>query len=352
MTWQEALDEYYRSHPTLNDENRAWLRKNVLMDAPCIDEMERTQVLALFGKTNAAGKFTFNNSLFVRTVLWQTLGFILCGKVDPVPGNVRGLWYDYVDPMYQAFSLYGDITVEEPEFREFLEVRARRRNALLDLSELKATSRAKKSYIEKLVGDCFKEFVANQILRYAGPFKIKDHLGGAGMIGSRASLLFIVEKEGLMDYCNDYYAKYNISVLWGRGEPSLATCEHFGNQLLAKRVKRINYALLVDYDPAGFLIARTYPRHFELFGFETKGFTILTTTALFTARALERYSEDIDEAHPGHKKINDDWFEETKGIDGKRRSIHVNKAMKSRVDKRVDAWYNEAAERSPEEDSD
>lgn len=78
-------------------------------------------------------------------------------------------------------------------------------------------------------------------------------------------------------------------------------------------------------------------------GFETKGFNILTTTDLFTDRALELYSEDIDQAHPTHK-IDDAWFKETNSINGKRRSIHVNKAMKSRVDKAVDAWYHNAIE--------
>lgn len=345
-TWKEALDEYYRAHQTLNDENRAWLRKVVLLDAPRIDEMERQQVLTTF----ATSKGKFNNTLFLFTILWQTLGCILCGEIEPLNGNVRGLWYTYVDPLYQQFSLYGDISAEEPEFRLFLQERAQRHRVLLNLNELRATSRAKQSYIEKQVGDCFKQLVANRILRYNGPFKIFDHLGGAGLIGSRASLLFIVEKEGLREYCQRYYDRYNISVLWGRGEPSLATCEYFGDQLLAKRVKRIHFGMLVDYDPPGYLIARTYPRHFECLGFETKGFTMLTSTDLFTDRALELYSEDIDQAHPDHKKINDAWFKETNGINGKRRSIHVNKAMKSRVDKAVDAWYQAAIERSPEDE--
>lgn len=344
-TWKEALDEYYQSHPTLNDENRAWLRKNVLLDAPRIDQIEDRNTVIALCSNNSRRKF--NNTLFVRTVLWQTLGLILASEIEAVPGNVRGLWYDYVDPMYQMFDLYGDITVEVPEFRSFLEERAQRHRGLLNLNQLRATSRAKESYIEKMVGDCFKDFVINQILRYNGPFKIQDHLGGAGLVGSTGSLLFIVEKIGLMDYCTRYFEKYNISVLWGRGEPSLATCEYFGDQLKAKRVKRINYAMLVDYDPPGYLIARTYPRHFETFGFETKGFTILTSTELFTAAALEKYSEDIDKK--GHKKINDAWFKETNGIHGKRRSIHVNKATKSRVDKAVSAWYKTATERMREE---
>ena len=40
--------------------------------------------------------------------------------------------------------------------------------------------------------------------------------------------------------------------------------------------------------------------------------------------------------------MNDKWFAETGGINGKRRGIHVNHATGSRVDKAVEAWYQQA----------
>lgn len=338
-TWREALEQYYQTHETLNEENRAWLKSHVLMDVDLIADMTREQVLATFSRN---GKF--NHTLFVLTMIWQALGLILCGQEEPLNDNIRGFWYGIADPLYLKFGLYGQLNTGDEAFRHFLELRAVKRG-LLDFSDLRADSRAKKTYIQDLCGDCLQEFVEQRIFRYQGPFQFHSHIESAGLIGSRASLLFFVEKEGLKDkYCYRYFEKYNISVLWGEGQPSLLTCECFGDQLLAKKVRRIAFAGLVDYDPAGYAIARTYPRHFEKLGFEVKGFTILTTTALFTEKALAEYSEDIDLAHPKKKAMNDAWFKETNGINGQRRAIHVNKAMMSRVDKAVDAWYQKAIE--------
>ncbi len=338
-TWREALEQYYQTHETLNEENRAWLKSHVLMDIDLVESMERKALILAFTRN---GKF--NHTLFIHTVIWQYLGLILSGEAEPLNDNVRGVWYTILDPIYLKFNLYGVITVDDDTFRFFLELRSAKRG-VLDFSELRADSRAKKSYIQELCGDCLQNFVEQRIFRYQGPFQINSSKEGAGLIGSRASLLFFVEKEGLRKkYCERYFDKYNISVLWGEGQPSLVTCEFFGDQLRAKKVSRIAFAGLVDYDPAGFSIARTYPRHFEKLGFEVKGFTILTSPALFTERALEEYSEDIDLAHPKKKTMNDAWFKETNGIDGKRRSIHINKAMMSRVDKAVDAWYKTAIE--------
>ena len=38
-TWREALEQYYQTHETLNEENRAWLKSHVLMDVDLIANM-------------------------------------------------------------------------------------------------------------------------------------------------------------------------------------------------------------------------------------------------------------------------------------------------------------------------
>ena len=74
MAWQEALQNYFQTHPTLNDENRAWLQKNVLMDLDqLIREMSRDQVVTLFSR-QVKGSNVLNNSLLIRTLTWQSMG--------------------------------------------------------------------------------------------------------------------------------------------------------------------------------------------------------------------------------------------------------------------------------------
>lgn len=375
MAWQEALQNYFQTHPTLNDENRAWLQKNVLMDLDqLIREMSRDQVVTLFSR-QVKGSNVLNNSLLIRTLTWQSMGQILAGDEDPLMGNLRSFWYKFADPVYVRHRLYDELSShKDTGFRTFLvslqqkavKTLIRRNPAIMSaigplprtglmkpppgqgipsIAELE-TKRAKKSHIQNLCEDCIQEFVENRIFRYQGPFQFTNHNEGAGLVGSRASLLFFVEKQGLKKkYCDRYFKKYNISVLWSEGQPSFLMCEDFADQLRAKKVSRIAYGGLVDYDASGYSIARTYRSHFEKLGFATKGFTILTTPALFTERSLAEDSEPIDkpDASKDKKKtMNDKWFAETGGINGKRRGIHVNHAMMSRVDKAVEAWYQQA----------
>ena len=374
MTWQETLQNYFKTHPTLNDENRGWLQKNVLLDLDqLIEDMSADQIVTVFNR-KVKGANVLNNSLLIRTLIWQGLGQILAGLRDPLMGNLRSFWYEFADPIYSGNDLYQELSSQkDPEFKAFLVSRQqkaiqallRRKPALVSalgpvppsglmkppsdsgipsISQLE-TKMAKRSHIENLCEDCIQEFVTREIFRYQGPFQFMNHNKGAGLVGSRASLLFFVEKEGLKDkYCSRYFKKYNISVLWSEGQPSFLMCESFADQLRAKKVARIAFGGLVDYDAAGFSIARTYRNHFEKLGFATKGFTILTTPALFTEASLEKKSSPID--RPGitkdKKTMNDKWFAETGGINGKRRGIHVNHATESRVDKAVEAWYRQA----------
>ena len=339
-----------------------------------IDEMSRDQIIATFSR-KVKGQNVLNNSLLVRTLIWQSMGLILAGVEDPPMGNLRSFWYQFADPIYTRHLLYeGMSSSKDPEFKAFLVLKQqkaiqsviRRHPAVISaigpipasglmkpppgqgipsIAQLE-TKTAKQSHIENLCEDCLQEFVTQEIFRYQGPFKFENHNEGAGLIGSRASLLFFVEKQGLKKkYCDRYFKKYNISVLWSEGQPSFLMCEDFADQLRAKKVSRIAYGGLVDYDASGYSIARTYRSHFEKLGFATKGFTILTTPALFTERSLAEDSEPIDkpDASKDKKKtMNDKWFAETGGINGKRRGIHVNHAMMSRVDKAVEAWYQQA----------
>lgn len=129
-----------------------------------------------------------------------------------------------------------------------------------------------------------------------------------------------------------------------QGQPSLVAAEYFADELRAKKIKRVALAGLVDWDPSGFLIARTYRRNFERLGFGIKNFTILTRLDLFTEHSLKTKSYDLTKVAPGREKLTQSWFLETKGIHGERRGIYVNHARRGRVDKAVKDWYEEQVE--------
>ena len=121
MTWQEALENYFETHPTLNDENRAWLQKNVLLDLDqLIREMTRDQVVNVFNR-KVKNTNVINNSLLIRTLVWQSMGQILVGDEDPLMGNLRSFWYKFADPVYVRNELYQELSSrKDAGFKAFL----------------------------------------------------------------------------------------------------------------------------------------------------------------------------------------------------------------------------------------
>ena len=325
MNWQEALNTYYQTHPTLNEQSRQWLQDEVVMDAPLIEEMTREQILSTF-RVNGE----MSHARHIRTLVWQSMGLILCGREDPLKGNLRSFHYRFSGPIYSGNDLYTEVSDKDPRYQEYL--------ATLDTDELDRGDTAEKGYIGNLGEDVFQEYVEHKIFRYQGVFQVKDANEGKCRLGEgRASLIFFTEKEGLMAYCKRYHEDYRISTMASRGQPSLVSAEYFSDELKAKKIKRLALIGLVDWDPAGFLIASTYRRNFERQGFEIKNFTILTRLDLFTEHALKTKSYPLNP----EKTITKKWLELTGGIHGECRGIYANHAREGRVDRVFNDWYQD-----------
>lgn len=342
MTWQEALDQYYQTHETLNDENRLWLKNNVKMDIPLIMKMAREKILELFTVDGH-----LEHSQIVRTLVWQTLGQLIAGEMENLKGNVRAFWYAIADPVYEHNQLYAEVNESAPEFSKVVEdFQFRQRSRSLDFAAMARKIQVKRKYIVDLCEDALGEFVEQRILRYQA-LNLSDGKSGFRFPGEgRASLVFFVEKEGLFEtYCKTIYNQYHISVMASRGFPTHIGLEAFGDQLRARRIKNVALVGLVDYDPSGYLIFDDYRRKFEIAGFGIKNHTRLTCLDLFTERALAENYEDLTNVHPRREKMTQQWFEKTGGIHGKRYGIHANHASKSRVLNAFDRWYREQIER-------
>ena len=336
MTWQEALSQYYETHPTLNDANRAWLQKKVLLEAPLLEELERQELIARFTVDG-----TMNHTLLVATLVWQMLGKILAGEEEPINGNLRSFWYQIADPLYLRKDLYTTVK-GTPGFEAYLvELEALAEHDDESRSKLADSSTIKVSYCKDLCEDVIQSFVLQAIFRYRGPFQFVDphpnlHLLGEG----RASFIFFCEKAGFWQkYCEKIYQKHAITVIASKGFPSLLCLEYVADELRAKKIKNVALAGLVDYEPAGFLIAKDYQDKFSWLGFGIKNFTLLTSTSLFTQNSLDTKYRDLTHVHPSREKITQAWFELTGGIDGKRRGIQADHASAPRVFKAVEAWY-------------
>lgn len=337
MTWQEALQQYYANGPGMDDSKRAWLQKNVDLDAPLLVEETQDGLIALFAKDGE-----LNHTRLLRTLVWQTFGQILAGERAKFTGNLRSFWYEVSQPLYHRTGLFGKILemldlVDVPRWFRFWQEQE-------DSKDDRGLT-AKAKYINKTGETVFHEFVKQRIFRYQD-IGFRDKTAHLKLIGGGyASLIFFVEKEGLFEkYCQTYYDKYHISVIAGNGFPSAIGMEYFSDQLRAKKIKNVGLAGATDYDPFGTGIFNTYVDFFTEEGFGIKSATILTTPELFTEKALAEESVDLDAEYPHKKTQIDAWMAITNGIHGLRRGIHVDAASSPRMHKKVDQWYKAQTE--------
>lgn len=335
MTWQEALQDYFNN---LEEAQQQWVLEHVRRDAPLLQEVEdRSTFLDLFQFQG-----NLNHTALFKTLVWQTLGLVLCGAEDPIRGNIRSFWYNYVDPLYSRHKLYADIRSDEPFYLEFL------RELEEDDKILREPEyQMKKRSTVKLNETTLQEFVVAGIFKYSGPFQFKDSKTGQSLVGrGTASIILVCEKEGFLSFVKQAYEQHGISVICSNGNPSTLSLETFADQLKAKKIVNISPGAIVDYDPPGFGIANDYEAKFQLFGFKIRRFTMLTSLDLFTEKALaESYNDlNIEKLAKNKKALAKAWFKKTGGIHGLSRTIHINKASKPRIRKAWEEWIRHEKE--------
>jgi len=322
MTWQEALQDYFDK---LQPEAQQWLRKWVLLDAPLLADLEDTETLIALFRQN--GRLV--HTALLRTLVWQTLGLVLAEVEDPVCGNIRSFWYQFVDPLYSRHKLYKEVRSNDPSYQRFLE---QADEALLRGPE----DQVKKEYTAKLNEQTLQEFVLEGIFKYSGPFQFKDSKADQGLVGrGTASIVLVCEKEGLFGFIRQAYDEQGISVMCSNGNPSTLSLEHFIDQLKAKKIANISLGCLVDYDPKGYEIGEDFRAKFQMFGLKLRSFNILTSLELFTDNSLIENSYALPKPEGKAAKA---WFEKTGGINGQKRGIHLNKASKRRIKKAWESW--------------
>jgi hypothetical protein len=338
MTWQETATDYYKNHPTLNDENRLWLRENVDLDAQLLQDMTRDQILqsAIEPKTHA-----FSAARLERTLVWQTLARIICGDLDSPAANIRTIYYMFSDPLFTQFNLYKEVQAD-PGFQSY--TRALTESFPYDrysTAELVGQPEISKGYISDLTEDVIRDFVTQQVFRYQGPFLFIDDNAQYKLLGLKnSSMVFVTEKRGMFGVCRRYANLYGVTVMASQGNPSWVTLEYLADQLHAKKDKNLRLATLCDYDPGGYNIALDFKHKFETYGFKIKNHTMITSLDLFSQDTLDNKAEDLSHLSKGKQTQADEWFAETNGIHGRKAGIHVNLADPKLIDHAVKVWFD------------
>jgi len=223
-----------------------------------------------------------NCSLLLKNLIWQDHGMILRGELPPIYGNIRSYWYSRAKPVL-------------------------------------ARSKAKR-YADKydmMIGQ-FVSIIVNRRLASYSDFKFTDEGAHNRKLGGANRHVFCVaEKSGHMPLLNQIHHDYDVTIIALGGQPSALSTEYLLDDLAAAGLadRPIHLFTIVDYDPAGDSIAKSFKWQLEALGFTGE---ILRTDLVHPRRMttsqikLNRFR--LSQAESERKK-NQKWAAKTGGLE-------------------------------------
>ncbi|MBX3172565.1 MAG: hypothetical protein KF760_34500 [Candidatus Eremiobacteraeota bacterium] len=157
-------------------------------------------------------------------------------------------------------------------------------------------------------------------------FGFKDKDKQEFRIGSRLpQVLVVCEKDSLGDKLEALSEQFGVSYVVLGGQPSLLATEFFSEKI--RHLGPLTIIAYVDYDPAGWIIVRSYIEQLARYGVECPGGVhgYLVRPESFTAEELELHAlplEPESASEAGKIKL---WMQECGGIGGKPMGITANR---------------------------
>lgn len=311
-----------------------WLHRNVPLNLPCIVKMNAQQLHALFPGKN-------QRTRIIRTFIWQCWLLIQMGKMRPLNGTLRSLWYRDLEGFMRRNQLIrAEIT----------------RGSDVDSDE---------DRIVETMREQIALFVEHRIFRYSGAFKFVPFFNAKYYIGQRRrGWFFFTEKVGLWGgTCQDLYddKEWSCTVMASQGEPSGLTMEQMGMELRKKGVKTLVQFTFSDRDPYGWWIDASLDAFMRRLGFEVQTWR-LSTEDLFTeenAAGAKDYTPIIEkfknqEEHPDPKfratskeKLIYNWFKLSNGWHGRPLAMHCDIIPEEVRDERIQKFLKELKKEKP-----
>jgi hypothetical protein len=197
-----------------------------------LPEMSKERLREHFG-AKSTGRI--NLSLYIKNSIWQAWERIQAGTLPPFRGNIRSFWYAMLKP---ALSRADALTVKGDPYQVMI--------------------------------DMFVRLVmVRHVLRYKW-FGFSDEAAGDRLIGGKnRHILLVAEKRGHFPLLKQIAEDFDVTVFALGGQPSLLSTEYFVDELKAAGIELgqdFPMLTIVDYDPAGDSIARTFIRQLQEFG--------------------------------------------------------------------------------------
>jgi hypothetical protein len=240
----------------------------------------------------------------LKNIIWQAHT-----RKPPIEGNLRSFWYEFcLEPLSRA----GISSDSETLYGIF-----------------------SKTFAE-LVG-------VHRLFNYAD-FGFDDDRDNYRKIGGRRrSTVVVAEKKGYLRTMKELHRRLGVTVTCLAGQPSLLSTEYLVRGL---RARRVDLLFVVDYDPSGWMIARTFREQLAVYGVEVRSWELLIRPANFSKADLRRRSLPLAGGRYMWEK-NSDWFRATGGINGKMLRIEADAMPRSRLVKRVERAVSRSALSGP-----
>lgn len=245
-----------------------------------IRRMSQAELVEHFG-ARSSGRVLITQ--LIKNIIWQAYERIKVGSESSITGNIRTFWYLWVKPV---------------------------------LAHLEDQADPKTDPYDLMVRS-FAELVLDRKLFRYSDFDFTDENWENRRIGkTRPEVLVFAEKTGWIRFLRELHEEFDVSILALGGAPSALTSEYTSRDILAavKGKPTIQLIGIVDYDPAGDIIANAFKHQLESTGLPNTSLRTLIHPKHYTDEEIKIFRFPL----PKNEKAKlQGWLNKTGGIDGK-----------------------------------
>lgn len=261
-----------------------------------IRRLERPELARHFA-SKTSGRIVLTR--LMRSTIWQAYKRIQSGLEPPIRGNLRTFWYRFIKPV---------------------------------LARIDDDDEAKKDPYDVMLR-VFAELVLEHRLLSYGDFDFTDENWENRRIGvERPELVVFAEKTGWVRWLREVHETYSCTTLALGGAPSALSSEYTLAALKAEGLAPEHNPLrligLVDYDPSGDIIARSFQEQLAELGWPQTTLETLIEPSHYRADELEMFAFELPKRQ---RTKTEKWLEKTGGIGGEALGLEAESMPYERV---------------------
>jgi len=253
------------------------------------------EISFLFGSARS-GRIVLTRVL--KSLIWQVHQRIKEGKEKPIVGNIRTFYYRFTKPTLE--------NIPEDTFR-------------------------KDPYDVML--ETFQEMVMDEKLFSYRDFDFTDEGWQNRYIGQKhPHVLIFSEKTGWSRLLRRWHEEIGVSAFALGGFPSALSSEytvHALHEVISKR-KKVRLLGIVDYDPSGWSIAKSFANQLSVCGLNIRKPTLFIDPKHYLPEEIELFAFRLPKRQPTKQAK---WLELSGGINGKALGLESESMPLERIDR-------------------